>query len=317
MRSDDLVQPLRRGINFGNALDAGRDDRPRLQLRECHFDAVVDAGFDLLRLPVRWSAHADESAPYRIDPTFFERVDWAIASGLRRDLAIVVNVHHYHELQSTPHEHGARFLALWRQIAARYADRSERLYFELLNEPRDALTPAIWNELLPRALAVVRQSNPGRFVIVGSGRMNDLDALAELKLPHDERLIATIHYYAPFEFTHQGAAWVAGSDQWLGSVWGDEADRAAVRRDLERAAAWANEHSVRLFVGEFGTHERADAASRLRWTGFVRSEAHRLGMCWCYWDFGTDFGAFDVRRNAWRTPIRDALLPPAPPTAED
>lgn len=28
------------------------------------------------------------------------------------------------------------------------------------------------------------------------------------------------------------------------------------------------------------------------------------------WDFGTDFGAFDPRRDAWREPMLDALLPP-------
>ena len=40
----------------------------------------------------------------------------------------------------------------------------------------------------------------------------------------------------------------------------------------------------------------------------MRLEAERLGLSWCYWDFGTDFGAFDPERDAWREPIRDALL---------
>ena len=26
----------------------------------------------------------------------------------------------------------------------------------------------------------------------------------------------------------------------------------------------------------------------------MRSEADRLGMSWAYWDFATDFGAFDL-----------------------
>jgi aryl-phospho-beta-D-glucosidase BglC (GH1 family) len=47
----------------------------------------------------------------------------------------------------------------------------------------------------------------------------------------------------------------------------------------------------------------------------VRLEAERLGLSWCYWDFGTDFGAFDPRRNAWREPVRDALLGNASPSA--
>ena len=31
-------------------------------------------------------------------------------------------------------------------------------------------------------------------------------------------------------------------------------------------------------------------------------------MSWAYWDLATDFGAFDVSRDAWRAPLRDALL---------
>jgi len=54
--------------------------------------------------------------------------------------------------------------------------------------------------------------------------------------------------------------------------------------------------------------ERAGQEARRQWTRFVRLEAERQGLSWCYWDFGTDFGAFDPRRNAWREPLRDALL---------
>jgi endoglucanase len=50
-----------------------------------------------------------------------------------------------------------RFLGLWRQIAARYAGWPGRLYFELLNEPRGAMTARAWNELIPLALAVIRR----------------------------------------------------------------------------------------------------------------------------------------------------------------
>jgi endoglucanase len=43
-------------------------------------------------------------------------------------------------------------------------------------------------------------------VIVGGGRWNSIDGLQTLVLPEDDRnLIATVHYYTPMEFTHQGA----------------------------------------------------------------------------------------------------------------
>ena len=59
----------------------------------------------------------------------------------------------------------------------------------------------------------------------------------------------------------------------------------------------------------------AGLAARREWTRFVRLEAERLGVSWCYWDFGTDFGAFDPERDAWREPLRDALLGDGNPLA--
>jgi endoglucanase len=77
---------------------------------------------------------------------------------------------------------------------------------------------------------------------------------------------------------------------------------------MQRAAAWACARGRPLFLGEFGTIANANLAARAEWTRLVRSEAERLGMSWAYWDFPTDFGAFDVRRHVWRTALKHALL---------
>lgn len=298
---------LGRGINFGNALDA-LGDGPTLPLDERYFDEVAEAGLDTVRLPVRWSAYAEATPPYSIDPAFFRRVDAGVDAALDRSLHVVVNVHHYRDLCTAPDAHLPRFLALWRQIASRYADHSGRLCFELLNEPGGHLTASRWNAVLAQALAVVRGTNPERTVIIGPAEMNSLSALPALAVPDDDHLVATIHYYAPFEFTHQGAGWVEGAQQWLGRTWGDPADETAVRDDLAEVAAWGREQRLPLFIGEFGAFGGADMSSRARWTGFVRAEAERLGMSWAYWEFGTDFGAFDPDLGAWREPLRRALL---------
>jgi endoglucanase len=290
-------------------LDVARGSEPAFRLAEAHVDAVVAAGFDTVRLPVRWSAHAQPEPPFAIDPSFLARVDRTVETALARGLNLVLNVHHYHELCASPDRHSDRFIALWRHIATRYADRPARLCFELLNEPRDAMRPEQWNALLGPTLAAVRESNPHRPVLIGPARMNDLDALPALLLPDDDHLLATIHYYRPFPFTHQGAPWVAGADAWLGRTWaGDPAEREAVTRDLASVADWAKSRGRPLFIGEFGAYDRADLASRVRWTRRVRSEAERLGMGWAYWEFGTDFGVFEPELHRWREPLRRALL---------
>jgi endoglucanase len=80
-----------------------------------------------------------------------------------------------------------------------------------------------------------------------------------------------------------------------------------VTADLERAASWAKRQGRPLFVGEFGAHEAVDRASRLRWTGWIRHEAERLGLGWCYWALGTEFRL--MRRGGnWDADLLDALL---------
>ena len=56
----------------------------------------------------------------------------------------------------------------------------------------------------------------------------------KLVLPADDRLILTVHYYNPFQFTHQGAEWSAGSRAWLGATWdGSYVGKQMIRNELE------------------------------------------------------------------------------------
>jgi endoglucanase len=301
---------LGRGINLGNALEAPREGAWGLTLQAEHFQAIKEAGFAAVRVPIRWSAHAGAEPPYTIDPAFFDRVDWVIDQALSRELAAVINFHHYDELYRDPDGHLPRFLALWRQVAQRYRAQPGRLFFEILNEPHDKLTDERWQTMFPQLLAAIRESNPARIVIVGPGHYNSLNSLDKLRLPEeDRRVIVTFHYYSPFEFTHQGASWVKGSEIWKGKTWdGTLREQAALRRDFERAAAWAKERRRPLYLGEFGAYSQANMASRARWTRAVVREAQRQGMSLAYWEFASGFGAYDPEARTWRQPLLRALV---------
>lgn len=309
---------LGRGINFGNGLDAPSEGEWGFALKAEYFPAIKRAGFDSVRIPVRWSTHAGPAPDFAIDPAYFARVDWAVEQALGQGLAVVLNIHHDEAATSEPEKYIPRAAAFWRQIAARFKDRPERLAFELLNEPNGAMTDAKWSASVPALLAAVRESNPKRAVIVGPGHWNSIDALPTLDLPAaDPNLIVTFHYYSPFEFTHQDAEWVDGAAKWHGRTWtGTPEQVAALRKDLARAAAWGKQHGRPLYLGEFGAYSKADMPSRQKWTAAVAREAEALGISWCYWEFGSGFGAYDPATNQWRRPLLDALVPPATPAGD-
>jgi endoglucanase len=310
-----LNQRLERGLNLGNALEAPKyEGEWGLRLREEYFALIAEAGFASVRVPIRWSAHAETQAPFAIDPTFFERIDWVVEQALAQDLLVILDLHHMTELMSDPDEHEARFLALWQQIAEHYQSAPPTVLFELLNEPNDRLTAQRWNELIPQALAVIRATNPTRGVIIGPAQWNSITALHMLELPATDRhLIATVHYYEPFPFTHQGASWVVGADAWLGTTWtGTTVQTQAITQAFDRAAAWAQAEERPLFLGEFGAYSAADLASRARWTAFVARTAEERGISWAYWEFGSGFGAYDPTRRVWNESLLQALMPPTP-----
>jgi endoglucanase len=300
---------VRRGINIGNALDAVRGDRQTFAVEVAHLDVIRRAGFDTVRVPVAWSKHASTRAPFKIRPSLFAAVDELLHGAVERELDVIVDIHHYDEQCSDPAAHHDRFLALWTQIGERYAALPPTVRFELLNEPHQQLTGQRWNELLAAALTVVRDSNPGRDVVVGPAARNTIAGLADLELPDDDRLIVTIHYYLPLSFTHQGADWWPHAADWLGTRWGSPAERDAVRHDLGAAVAWSHHRGRPLLIGEFGTIQLAAADDRAAWTAHVRTVADELEIPWCYWDFATDFGAYDPATHHWDEPLRHALLP--------
>ena len=273
-----------------------------------HLDDLATAGFRSVRLPVRWWGHSVERSPLTLDNQFLRRVVALVDAASDRGLSVVLTMHHADGVYADPGQAGPRLVSLWEQISQQFADHSASLAFELRNEPRAALTSSAWNALLPTVMGAVREANPDRLLVVGAAEASTLAGLRQLELPPDDRVVATLHYYEPFPFTHQGASWEPGSDAWMGTGWGASAEFADVTADLEEAARWASQRDVVLYVGEFGSIGLADPESRIRWTQHVRREMERLRLPWAYWDFATDIGLFDLEQSRWRAALRDAVL---------
>lgn len=310
----EVNSKLGRGVNLGNALDAPTEGDWGVVLQAEYFDMIKDVGFDSIRLPVRWSAHAMTEAPYTIDPKFMERVEWAVGQALARDIPVILNLHHYREIYADPSQyHHDRLIGLWKQIALRFSKYSEDLVLELMNEPDEEFTPALWNEWLVDVLAVVRESNPDRTIMIGPGEDNIIAYLKELELPEDDQnIIVTVHNYHPLPFTHQGAEWLTWADtsKWMGNTWGNEEQLNKMLEEMDIAAMWSKQHNRPLNLGEFGAIRNADMESRGRWTKRLADAAIEHGMSFHYWEFCAYwFGVWDQEKSQYNPLILEALLP--------
>ena len=210
----ELNALLGRGVNLSGLEQAVEGDWS-FKLDNDAFKIIAQGGFDSVRIPIKWDSRAlavgtKELQTYTILPAFFKRVDDVVADALKAGLRVVINMHHYDDLISRPETEATRFLSLWDQVARHYANESDEVYFEILNEPAGTFLeqPELWSTLQSQALQVVRQSNPDRAVLVAPVGWNQIGKLPLLQLPDDDRLIVSVHYYDPGSFTHQGAEWV-------------------------------------------------------------------------------------------------------------
>ncbi|MCY7340197.1 MAG: glycoside hydrolase family 5 protein, partial [Sphingomonas bacterium] len=150
-----------------------------------------------------------------------------------------------------------------------------------------------------------------RTVIIGPTKYNSLKLLPKLRLPpKDRNIIVTFHYYGPFRFTHQGTGWT-NLKQLRGVTWGSVAERQAIRDDFARVSVWARANKRPILLGEFGAFDKSGTPLDMRanYISAIACQAERLGFAWAYWQFDGNFIVWDMRRDTWVRPIKDALIP--------
>ena len=306
-----------RGVNFGNMFEAPTEGAWGLTVTDDFIDKATGAGFASVRLPVRWSNHAGAQAPFTIDAAFMARVASVVDKLLAKNVVVVLNMHHYRQLDGDPLDAGesavaggvvdVRFVMLWDQIATYFQGRGPRLVFELYNEPHGRMNGEPWNVLAARALRVVRRTNPDRIVVIGPTSWNSASDLRLLKMPNDANLIATVHNYNPFRFTHQGAEWVNPVLP-TGVTCCSAAQAAEMTAPLDVAKSWSAATRYPVFVGEFGAYSKADSASRVDFDRTMRQAMESRGMSWAYWEFASGFGVYDPTTRTFHQGLLDSLL---------
>jgi len=308
----ELNQKLGRGMNMGNMFEAPSESEWGNPFKDDYFQKITEKGFNHVRIPIRWDvlARASQTAPYTINATFLQRIKYVVDLALAQKLYVVINMHHHEDLFAIPETAKPRFLSQWTQIADFFKGYDQRLLFEVMNEPHDNLTPDLWNVYFSEALANIRKTNPTRAVLMGTAEYGGLSGVSKLKVPDDKNLIVTIHYYNPFNFTHQGADWVgADAQKWLGTKWEDLVlERNQVISEFDYLNTWAKQKNLPVHIGEFGAYEKADYNSRVRWTNFLARWFEQQNFSWAYWEFSAGFGIYKPATNTYNDALVDALV---------
>lgn len=251
-------------------------------------DAVKEAGFKAVRVPVTWYDHVDEGGI--IDPEWMNRVEEIVNYVLDNDLTCIINLHHDTGKQAwikadveRKEEMKQIIQSLWSQIAMHFQEYDEYLLFEGMNEilnnenQWDGASDeelAMVNELNQVFVNTVRETgneNTKRYLIVNTyAASTDKKILEAFSLPQDEiedRLIAEVHCYLH--------------------------DEEAIDAMIERLDKKFIQNEIPVIIGEWGMRSKPEDPTRKEWrTSYARyfiEKTKEKGISCFWWDDGGKF----------------------------
>ncbi len=316
-----LVYDMKVGWNLGNTMDGspGETGWGNPVTTQEMIDAVKAMGFKTVRIPVTWNSHIGPAPDYVIDKAWLDRVE-AIANYVLKDgMYAIVNTHHdgWIRLTAAGQTQGAAQAAkVWTQIANRFKNYSDYLILETFNEPKGTVNQytggspearSILNAYHLASVNAIRATggnNAQRFIMVCTHAATPSDeAIRDLVIPNnDPRCLVSIHTYYPGNLSFGNGS----------ASWGTDADKAAMRRELDRELKAVEAKGGTAVIGEWGSVSRVDLASRVAHAEYYAQQARLRGLTAIWWDNGGgDFGILNRRVNpvTWRWPtIAQALV---------
>ena len=313
LRRPQPTIPRRRGFNLTELTGGQRGQR----FRESDFEWMAGWGFDFARLPLSywaWSSPADWKT---IDERALAPIDEAIEFGHRHGIHVNVCLHripgycvNQRELEpfllvDSPRDSMLKALDAashhWRVFAARYKGiPSERLSFDLFNEPPWMTDQSRYVEVARALVTAIREQDPERLIVADGADIGQtpVPALVELGLVQSTR------GYLPKMVSHYTATWVPANEfestappTWpmtdaSGRLW----NRETLRADLIDKWTPLVRQGVPIHVGEWGCFNRTPHAVTLAWMGDLLALWKEAGWGWSMWNLRGSFGPIDSGR---------------------
>lgn len=329
---------LGKGINLGNSWDSDgkncKDDNCWSNpIDDGDFKIIKDAGFNSIRLPVRWQRYSNYET-HTVDPEILAGVKEDVRLAVDQGLVVLLDFHHYVELNTLgggAHRKKAdtlelfekekqHFVALWTQIASEFEEFPDTmLVYDILNEPTIPNKDLV-NDVLLSAYAAIRAASPGKTIMFESYNAAKFAQLSILDLPADGNIIYSGHYYEPYTFSHQGHGYdCLGDAAYSSNAASDFMGYAKLGMQLYPDVS--GKDFIPMNVGEFGISGStnwecgADApsdAAKAKWASETIKAAQKYNMSFHYWGFTYvgGFEAYDRKGKAWYPGFPQALVDP-------
>ena len=282
LTSKEVIDSMGTGFNLGNTFDYPLQSTDPEDIYPI-IDLYAEAGMNHIRIPITWmdgfdgNTLADENGNINFNHQRFIQIKAVIDYAIQKEMFVVINAHHEHWLFDNYDGSGIynlQFSNLWTNIATHFADYSDLLIFEVLNEPQGVFGDWVGgaNPLNNRALALTRTinkvaydairatggNNAHRIIMVstnGMGNHNQLNDVYPVKdsLPGeglDKHLSFHVHTYDPWDFCgHTG-----NNDSYPGNN--------AIINPLKAVADHAKNLDVPVNYGEFGVGRQTNQSER-------------------------------------------------------
>lgn len=317
-----LSHKMKVGWNLGNALESVASSSSANETlwgnpktNKALIDAVKAAGFNAVRIPCAWSGYIEDQATYKIKDSWLERVKEVVDYCMDNNMYAILNIHwdggwlEEKPLYAEQEAVNKKQKALWEQIAVYFRDYDERLLFAGTNEvhadygnpTNEHITVQMsYNQTFVTAVRSTGGRNAHRNLVVQAYNTNIQHALNYLIMPTDQvnnRLMAEVHFYDPYEFTLDNTSdkYLWGSEfagQPNVSTWGQE---ASVDSQFESMKTKFIDKGIPVILGEYAATLRLSLPpaalekhkkSRINYLSYVNTSAKRYGLIPFYWDSG-------------------------------
>ncbi|MBN2263386.1 MAG: glycoside hydrolase family 5 protein [Prolixibacteraceae bacterium] len=315
--------PFGRGVNLTNWFQVNSAKEIHFyKYSKTDFEQIKSLGCDVVRLPVNMHFMTNGAPDYTFDPIFLNYLDQVVDWCDDLSMHLIIDNHTFDVDSDTDPNIGAVLEKVWTQLALRYKNANDDIYFEVLNEPH-GIADDVWNAIQLKVVEAIRKVNTKHTIIIGPASWNSYNNLSKMPVYNDDKLIYTFHFYDPFLFTHQGASWsnldlvqhipfpynaetmpqcpAEYKGTWVEDNYRGYSSNGTVQKVkqlIDIAVKFSTERNVPIFCGEFGVFDTySDPAQRVFWYETVREYLEQKNIAWTIWDYHGGFGIFNKNGN--------------------